>query len=201
MKKSLETILEGYHAFRKKYAMGDDSVMQRLADYGQQPEIMVIACCDARVDPALIFQCNPGDLFIVRNVANIVPPYEKDEGHHGTSAALEFGICYLHVKHLIILGHSQCGGIQALLNSTQLKQNDFITPWVSLIKTDVNTTSDPDEFAKKALDASYENCLTFPWIREKVESGDLCLHRWFFDIKKGELEKIIHVRVFSAKSS
>ena len=94
MKKSLETILKGYHAFREKYALGDDSVMQRLADAGQQPEIMVIACCDARVDPALIFQCNPGDLFIVRNVANIVPPYEKDEGHHGTSAALEFGICY-----------------------------------------------------------------------------------------------------------
>ncbi len=190
MKKSLETILKGYHAFREKYALGDDSVMQRLADAGQQPEIMVIACCDARVDPALIFQCNPGDLFIVRNVANIVPPYEKDEGHHGTSAALEFGICYLHVKHLIILGHSQCGGIQALMNSDELKQNDFITPWVSLIKTEINDTKNPDEFAKKALDASYENCLTFPWIREKVEHGELCIHRWFFNIKEGEMSVV-----------
>src|SRR5579863_9197421 len=104
--------------------------MQYLSNYGQKPEVMVVACCDSRVDPALILQCDPGDLFVVRNVANIIPPYENDEAHHGTSAALEFGISVLHVKHLILLGHSQCGGIQALLKTNGEPQNDFINNWV-----------------------------------------------------------------------
>src|SRR5476651_63061 len=108
--------------------------MQYLSHHGQKPEVMVVACCDSRVDPALILQCDPGDLFVVRNVANIIPPYEKDEAHHGTSAALEFGVSFLKVEHLILLGHSQCGGIQALLSS-DTNQDDFITNWVSLIKT------------------------------------------------------------------
>src|SRR3990167_3182742 len=126
---SFKKILQGYLGFRDKYATGDNSVMQHLAYHGQQPDIMIVACCDARVDPALILQCEPGDLFIVRNVANIIPPYEADAGHHGTSAALEFGLCYLNIKHLIILGHSQCGGVTALLNSDNIKQNDFIPRW------------------------------------------------------------------------
>src|SRR5205809_7699132 len=120
MKTSLQKILKGYQLFRTKYALGDQSVMYQLSHYGQQPQIMVVACCDSRVDPALILQCDPGELFVVRNVANIVPPYEKDEMHHGTSAALEFGVCHLNVEHIIILGHSQCGGIHALLNKTEL---------------------------------------------------------------------------------
>ena len=120
-------MLEGYQTFREKYVHGDTSVMQQLSYYGQRPEAMVVACCDSRVDPAVILQCDPGDLFVVRNVANIVPPYEKDEMHHGTSAALEFGVCYLNVNHLILLGHSQCGGVQALLDETQVGINDFIS--------------------------------------------------------------------------
>lgn len=155
--------------FEKKYATGNNSSMQSLAYHGQQPEIMIVACCDSRVDPALILQCDPGDLFVVRNVANIVPPYEADESHHGTSAALEFGICYLNVKHLIILGHSQCGGINALLNSENLKQNDFITRWVSLIKTNSSMIQDANQFSKEALTHSYQNCLTFPWIKERIQ--------------------------------
>src|SRR5689334_66073 len=133
MQKSFTTLLEGYQNFRKKYVHGDQSIMQNLSYHGQQPEIMVVACCDSRVDPALILQCNPGDLFVVRNVANIVPPYEKDEMHHGTSAALEFGVRILKVKHLILLAHSQCGGIQALLDkNNHINKNDFITNWVSI---------------------------------------------------------------------
>ena len=183
---SFKKILQGYLDFRNKYATGDNSVMQHLAYHGQQPEIMIVACCDARVDPALILQCEPGDLFIVRNVANIVPPYEADEGHHGTSAALEFGICYLNIKHLIILGHSQCGGIHALLNSDNLKQNDFISRWVSQIETD-DVHKDVDSCARQALTISYENCLTFPWIRDLIQQDQLEIHRWFFDIKEGEI--------------
>lgn len=181
----MKKILKSYQEFRKKYASGDQSVMQHLSEHGQKPEIMVVACCDARVDPALILQCDPGDLFVVRNVANIVPPCERDNGHHGTSAALEFGICGLKVKHLILLGHSQCGGIQELLHGSN-PHNDFITRWVSLVKTPV-CSHNVDEYAKVALQKSYDNCLTFPWIKEKIEEGSLIIHLWFFDIKTGEI--------------
>jgi carbonic anhydrase len=187
MDKSFIKILKGYQEFRKKYTLGDQSIMQYLSHYGQQPQVMVVACCDSRVDPAVILQCDPGDLFVVRNVANIIPPYEKDEAHHGTSAALEFGICFLNVKHLILLGHSQCGGIQALLNSDDSNQNDFITNWVSLIKTHDSSLQSTDDCAKFALQQSYENCLTFPWINEKVLQQKLLIHLWFFDIKMGQI--------------
>lgn len=188
MIQSLNNILKGYKAFRDKYVHGDISIMQYLSICGQKPEMMVVACCDSRVDPALILQCDPGDLFIVRNVANIVPPYEKDEMHHGTSAALEFGINFLKVNHLVLLGHSQCGGINTLMNTDESHQDDFITNWVSLIKTDcIHKYDHADDYAKLALKHSYKNCLTFPWIKEKVESGELIIHLWFFDIKEGQI--------------
>ncbi len=102
MKNILKKIIIGYAKFRKRYAKGNNSVMKNLAYHGQNPELMVLSCCDSRVDPALILQCDLGDIFVIRNVANIVPPYEKNCGHHGTSAALEFGICNLKVKHYYI---------------------------------------------------------------------------------------------------
>ncbi len=185
MKKSFEKALEGYSRFRDKYVHGDQSIMQTLSIDGQKPEIMVVACCDSRVDPALILQCDPGDLFVVRNVANIVPPYENDAAHHGTSAALEFAICFLKVKHLILLGHSQCGGIQALLENDASK-NDFITNWVSIIKHE-GASPDIDTCARSALHQSYKNALSFPWILEKMQDKTLQIHRWFFDIKSGEI--------------
>jgi carbonic anhydrase len=182
----MKKLLAGYSNFRKQYATGNESVMRYLSIKGQKPEIMVVACCDSRVDPSVILQCDPGDLFVVRNIANIVPPYECDDKHHGTSAALEFGVCYLHVRHLIIFGHSQCGGIDALINGQNLKQNDFISNWVSLV--DRHTVAeDINTVAKKALSYSYENCLTFPWIKERVEKKELVIHRWFFDIHMGEI--------------
>lgn len=207
MEKSFKKILNGYELFRNKYASGDASILRYLSYFGQEPEVMVVACCDSRVDPALILQCEPGDLFVVRNVANIIPPYEKDSGHHGTSAALEFGINFLKVKHLILFGHSQCGGIQALLtNKNNLNteesgsQNDFIDNWVSIIKkyprskpTDpdqMNQKPSPqeiDQCAKLALNESYQNCLEFPWIKEKIKEGKLIIHRWFFEIETGQI--------------
>lgn len=187
MKNSFVKILQGYQVFRKKYALGDRSVMEYLSHYGQQPQIMVVSCCDSRVDPALILQCDPGDLFVVRNVANIIPPYEIDVAHHGTSAALEFGVRFLNVEHLILLGHSQCGGINALLNDTDSNKNDFITNWVSLIKTQHCKLHDVDEYAKIALHQSYQNCLTFPWINDLVNQEQLNIHLWFFDIKMGQI--------------
>src|SRR3990167_11183387 len=186
MKASLEKLKQGYQRFRQAYATGNQSLMQQLAQHGQQPEVMIVACCDSRVDPSLLFQCDPGDLFVVRNVANIIPPYEKDGTHHGTSAALEFGVCYLKVKHLILLGHSQCGGIQALVN-TDANKSDFITNWASLIKTDHFYVQEADHYAKLVLNQSYQNCLTFPWINDKVSQRKLIIHLWFFDIKIGEI--------------
>jgi carbonic anhydrase len=191
MEKSFQKMLKGYKVFREKYVYGDASVMQQLFLQGQKPEIMVVACCDSRVDPALILDCKPGDLFVVRNVANIVPPFTEDQPHLGTSAALEFAICSLKVKHLILLGHSQCGGIEALLNNSLDQNNpnkdDFITKWVSLIKTNNFDYHDPDNCAKLAIDQSYKNCMTFPWINQRVKSKELVIHSWFFDIKLGQI--------------
>jgi carbonic anhydrase len=186
MEKSINKMIDGYHRFREKYALGDKTVMQHLSHFGQHPHTMVVACCDSRVDPALILQCAPGDLFVVRNVANIVPPYENDEAHHGTSAALEFGVRQLKVKHLILLGHSQCGGIQALLRGSKEK-NDFITNWVSLVEVPDSPPQSGDEYAKLALKHSQQNCLTFPWIKEKIDSNELRIHLWFFDIEMGQI--------------
>lgn len=186
MEKSFKKILQGYLEFRKQYATGNQSVMQQLSKQGQQPEVMVVACCDSRVDPSVILQCDPGELFVVRNVANIIPPYEFDDKHHGTSAALEFGICFLHVKHLIILGHSQCGGIDALVHWDKTQKNDFISNWVSLIDMPL-ATNEIDACAKQAVLYSYENCLTFPWIKNRVDQSMLKIHRWFFNIQSGEI--------------
>ncbi|HTM63039.1 MAG TPA: carbonic anhydrase [Gammaproteobacteria bacterium] len=187
MQNSLNKLLKGYETFRDKYVNGDVSVMPYLSYYGQSPQVMVVACCDSRVDPALILQCDPGDLFVVRNVANIVPPYEIDDAHHGTSAALEFGVGSLEVKHLILLGHSQCGGIQTLMAAKSAPENDFISNWVSIINTDECDMHSAEDCAKSALKQSYQNCLTFPWIKKRVESNVLQIHLWFFDIESGQI--------------
>lgn len=181
------SMIAGYERFRKKYAEGEESLMRELAQ-GQNPEYMMVACSDSRVDPALLLQTDPGDIFMVRNVANIVPPYEKDNSHHGTSSALEYGVRFLQVKNLIILGHSQCGGVQAAMECGESKKNDFIDSWVSLIKLNADIPcNNADEYAKLALKNSYQNCMTFPWIKERVDNNELAIHLWFFDIKIGQI--------------
>ncbi|MBA4749478.1 MAG: carbonic anhydrase [Alphaproteobacteria bacterium] len=187
MEKSFEKMMSGYQAFRRKYALGNKSIMRSLSQDGQNPKIMVVACCDSRVDPALILQCDPGDLFVARNVANLVPPYEKDGARHGTSAALEFGICMLKVSHLILLGHSQCGGVAARMQQTTMDKNDFISSWMSAVKTDPLPHMTMDDYAKESLRQSHENALTFPWIKDRVDAGTLIIHEWFFDIKSGQV--------------
>lgn len=187
MKRTFKQIITGYNLFREKYVLGDSSVMELLSQQGQKPHIMIVACCDSRVDPALILQCDPGDLFVVRNVANIIPPYEKDHGHHGVSAALEFGISFLKIKHLVILGHSQCGGIEALIAKESFPKNDFISDWVSLITASDTIHQDTNKYAKWALTQSKQNSMTFPWIHDKVIRNQLAIHLWFFDIQEGQL--------------
>lgn len=185
MVKKFKGITKGYHRFRDKYVAGNNTLMKKLSEQGQQPEVMVVSCCDSRVDPALILQCNPGDLFVVRNVANIIPPYEIDEAHHGTSAALEFGVCYLNIKDLVILGHSQCAGIHTLISNEKLEQDDFISNWVNIIKVKEQATHDANVCAKASLVNSFHNCLSFPWIKQRVEQQKLSIHLWFFEIKQG----------------
>ncbi len=187
MDEKLPILLEGYKKFREKYVAGDNSIMDYLHDYGQRPAIMVVACSDSRVDPALILQCDPGDLFVLRNVAGIVPPCQKDGSYHGTSATLEFGVRFLEVEELILLGHSGCGGIQALLEGSSGIKSDYINKWVSLVESDEKKNLSIDDYVKYAIGLSYKNCLTFPWIRERLEKKSLSIHRWFFEIKTGRI--------------
>jgi carbonic anhydrase len=181
--------IQGYEKFREKYVLGDAPLMQQLYEHGQKPEILVIACSDSRVDPALITQAKPGELFVVRNVASLVPPYELGGSYHGTSAALEYATKkeFLNVKHIVILGHSKCGGVQASLDGAEKMQSDFIGDWVSLIKKDKKTPYNSYDYAKKALLQSRNNCMTFPWVKDRIERGDLQIHLWFFDIERGEI--------------
>jgi len=187
MEKSLQKLLRGLFAFQTKCHSHDKDLMDVLSTEGQKPEVMIVSCCDSRVDPAILLQCKPGDLFVVRNVANIIPPLRHDVQCHSTSAALEFAVCFLNIKHLIILGHSQCGGIEAFLNKNQLWPNDFISNWVSLTQLKRDAFVDVDSCAKASLNRSYNNCRTYPWIRERLDNNTLTIHRWFFNIKELEI--------------
>ena len=181
MGKTLNIVIDGYRRFAASYEQQYKEIIKNLTRGGQAPKIMVVGCSDSRVDPALMFHCDPGDLFVTRNVGNVVPPFANDHLIHGVSAALEFGICQLNVDHLIILGHSQCGAIYARLHPDRLGANDFLSNWLALI--DTNGHTDGDACAKHALTQYYENCLEFPWIAEKVKAGSLHIHLWFFDLK------------------
>ncbi|NBV28938.1 carbonic anhydrase [bacterium] len=184
----LDKYMKGYQTFREKYVSGNTSLMSALSANGQRPTTMVIGCSDSRVDPSVILQCDPGELFVIRNVANIIPPFESNGGYHGTSAALEFGINYLNIKEMIILGHSQCGGIHALVSKQLNDQSDFIEKWVSIVNGDIDKENwSVDDYAKQALICSYQNCLTFPWISDRLKKNLLTIHQWYFDIHHGEL--------------
>lgn len=195
--KNLLKLVEGYQIFKTHYFTDDNSIFENLAEEGQQPKILVIACCDSRVDPAILTNSKPGELFVVRNVANLVPPYDNDTKHHGTSAAIEFAVQGLGVQHIIILGHSDCGGIQALLKSKE-NANDFISSWMAIAKQAKLETLETyknksfveqiNQCEKLALITSLNNLTTFPWIKEKMDKKDLMIHGWHFDIKSGQIE-------------
>lgn len=197
-----QSLLPGYKAFRKKYAAGDESITSQLADYGQKPKFMVVGCSDSRVDPGVIFQTAPGVFFTVRNVANIVPPYVSKqytnngcEGcpcYYSEYAALQYAVQSVGVEHIFIIGHSACGGCEycrnAVLNGYKGKQGDLILPWVNLIRMDnISKSISVDDYAKAALHISYNNCLDYPWIKEAVDKGDIDIHRWFYDIRSGQM--------------
>ncbi|MDD5301415.1 MAG: carbonic anhydrase [Gallionella sp.] len=190
-------LIEGFARFRERHFAKDDALFRELVEQGQTPKTLVVACCDARVDPALILDCAPGDLFVIRNVANLVPPAENQGHYHGTSAALEFGVRKLNVEHLIVLGHAHCGGIRALLEGDMQKEDAFISEWMGIADAarervsrefaDAGSAAHQCACEQQAILVSLDNLMTFHWIRERVEQGLLALHGWYFDIERGEL--------------
>ena len=187
MGRSLHTLLKGFETFREQLYKEGHAMMPDLAKYGQSPEVMIVACSDSRLDPALILQAEPGDLFVVRSIASIIPSYENAGNQPSISASLEFGVCYLEVKHIVILGHSNCGGINALLNPDSLHQDEFISKWVNIVDASKLMTDDVDTSCHQVIGQSYENLFTYPWIRKRVEQDELRLHSWFFNIAYGDL--------------
>jgi len=181
---SLTKIKQGYKKFRETYDSFE--TLKNLISADQKPHSVIVSCCDSRVDPSIIFQSNPGEFFTVRNIASLIPPYEKDDKHHGVSAALEFAVNFLKVKNIIILGHTNCGGIQAMMNHN-LEDNDFITHWLAVLnKNEFNGLSLCD-CVKLSLRKSFENALTFPWIKEKYEANTLNIFTWYFDLQTGTI--------------
>jgi carbonic anhydrase len=193
---AVEKLIAGFRAFRAKYFEQRPELFGGLAT-GQRPEVLVIACSDSRVDPAILLNAEPGELFVVRNVAALVPPYEPDENHHGTSAALEFAVRDLRVGHVVVLGHSHCGGIEALRHSLAgdpMPPREFIGPWMSIAMADVRTCGhgETDEIAARAheeaaIRTSIVNLRTFPWVAAAEAEGRLKLHGWRFDLDAGAL--------------
>jgi carbonic anhydrase len=193
----IQKLITGFRRFQENYFGGDQELFRQLKE-GQKPSAMVIACSDSRVDPAILLDCQPGDLFMVRNVANLVPPYEHGMGLHGVSTALEFGVCVLGVQHLIVLGHSSCGGVRALMQGIPAgASGEFIINWVNIAKRAKQRVHEempqaPDDKKLCACEqasilVSLENLLTFPWINERVQRGALALHGWYFDMQSGNL--------------
>lgn len=195
MPASIADLLDGFRRFRAHWFEAHPELYARLAQ-GQSPHTMVMACCDSRVDPNLLTDCRPGEIFAVRNVANLVPPCVSDGRTHGTSAALEFAVRALRVRHVVVLGHSQCGGIRALVEGGGA-DFDFVQPWMDIARSACRLVLErmADAPAEERLRAceraaiaqSLANLRTFPWVREAVDRGELQLHGWHFDLEKGEL--------------
>ena len=189
----MDDLIAGYRRFRATSWPERRWLFEHLAERGQRPQTMVVACADSRVDPAMIFDAEPGDIFVVRNVANLVPPYAPDGSCHGTGAALEFGVLALQVRHLVILGHGLCGGIRVLLGGVSPPPGDFLGPWIATAarardRVLACTPDDPQLAGELAgIELSLENVLTFPWVAERVADGRLRLHGAHFDTRTGVL--------------
>jgi carbonic anhydrase len=204
---SYAKLLEGYKNFRSQYLAQENDDWRNDAKEGQNPNIMIIACSDSRVNPVIITRASLGDIFVVNNVANLVPPYrECGNTHHSTSAAIEFAVTQLKVKHIIIMGHSGCGGIRTLMTEHDSpKQTEaqtdghysFIGPWMNIVDEAAEFT--PEEKASTDIEAraticeqrasliSLNNLITFPWVKEALLEDSLKVHAWHYDIGSGIL--------------
>lgn len=192
-----QRLIDGYDAFLSERLPREQSRFRELAEAGQRPEIMVIGCCDSRVSPEVIFDARPGELFVARNIANLVPPYTPDGATRAVSAALEFAVQALKVKHIVVLGHAQCGGIRAFAEgAAPLSPSDFIGHWMALIapaakaigpRGDLPFADYLAKLEQASLVATLDNLMTFPYVRRRVEGGALTLHAAYFGVASGQL--------------
>jgi carbonic anhydrase len=194
-----DLLTDRYRRFRHRHFAPNADQFEDLADRGQNPEVMVVSCCDSRVEPEMIFSALPGELFVVRNVANLVPPYETSGKYHGVSAALEFAALNLRVKHIIVMGHSGCGGIRACIDSDAARQTGaaFISNWMSMLDQPRNKLLQERVGAparelcgaleREGIKTSLANLRTFPCIQILESKGRIALHGALFDIGSGTL--------------
>ncbi|HEY7669622.1 MAG TPA: carbonic anhydrase [Hyphomicrobium sp.] len=197
-----EQLTDRYRRFKHRHFEPNIEQYEELAAYGQSPEVMIVSCCDSRVDPETIFSAMPGELFVMRNVANLIPPYETGGTFHGVSAAIEFAVLNLRVKHLVVMGHSGCGGIKAALDSEAARETEarFITKWMSMLESArLNVLASHQGSSRNALTAALEregvktslkNLRTFPFLNELEGKGRLGLHGAYFDIATGRLSAL-----------
>lgn len=198
MSREILKLAVGFKKFKERYFEEEKELYEKLHSEGQSPKTLVIGCSDSRVDPALLCSASPGDLFVVRNVANLVPPHEEStKGYHGVSSAIEFAVVGLKVENIIILGHSQCGGIRALVTSQGVLKDGFLQQWVKIAKNakdkvqKAHPKASHDELCrhceKEAILASIENLKSFPFVRAAMEERQLTLIPLYFDLEVGEL--------------
>ena len=192
-----QRLIDGYGAFARGRLQSEQHRYRELAEHGQTPEIMMIGCCDSRVSPEVIFDARPGEMFVMRNVANLVPPFETDGTYHGVSAALEFGVGALKVKHIVVLGHAHCGGVRAYAeDAAPLSPGDFIGRWMSLMapaadkvgpRGSLSHAEYLERLEKASIANTLDNLMTFPRLRKLVERGAVTLHGAYFGVAAGEL--------------
>jgi carbonic anhydrase len=192
-------LVQRYHGWKATTFAEDPAWFRRLAEEGQRPRAMVISCCDSRVHVTSIFGAEQGEFFIHRNIANLVPPYEPDGNQHGTSAAIEYAVTALRVTHLVVLGHSRCGGVQGCYamcsgQAPELEEkSSFVGRWMDLLRPGFDRLPDGDEATRgralehEAVRVSLDNLMTFPFVRSAVEAGELSLHGLWTDIGTGAL--------------
>lgn len=197
--RDVSKFLSGFKRFQQHYLGERHALFDRLLAEGQRPRALMIACCDSRCDPALLTDCDPGDMFVVRNVANLVPPYDQARSFAATSSAIAFAISNLEVEHVIIMGHARCGGIRALMEHKppQSDEERLIAQWIGIAESARQRVlqelpGKPCEVQSHACEqaailVSLENLLTYPWISQRVRQGSLALHGWYFDMASGEL--------------
>lgn len=197
-------LTDRFRRFKYRHFVSNQDHYENLAQYGQSPDVMMVSCCDSRVDPETIFSAMPGELFVVRNVANLVPPFETNGKYHGVSAALEFAALNLRVKHIVVMGHSGCGGVRACIDHAATRQTEaaFIRNWMSMLdepleklrKTHVGIDGAELRVAleHEAVRTSLTNLRTFPCIQVLEAKGRVTLHGAYFDIASGTLEVLNH---------
>jgi len=192
----MDDLIAGYRRFRASTWQTERNRFEALSRLGQRPRALIIACSDSRTDPQMVFNARPGELFVIRNVANIVPPYGPDGEPHGVSSAIEFAVRSLKVHEIVVLGHAMCGGIGALLNGVPPETSDFVPQWVRIAEParERAMQAPPNErqhvCEHETVRLSLQNLMTFPWIRDAVDAGHVTLHGCYFGIQSGVLERL-----------